>query len=536
MAATVEDWHDDVVVGALHELRETRRRRRLGDWNVIDALYKAYLAAVVGGVGVTLLSGVVGDQRLQGQAVADVRRYGAAWIGLVVAGAIALGLRSGARGGPLALEAAEVRYVLLAPVDRDIALQAPARRQLRFTAFAGTVTGAAAGLLAFRRLPGQPVEWIAAGALVGGATAIAMGGAAMVASGRRLGKRTATALAIAVIGWSVADVVAGMATSPASLVGKVGLWPLHFQPLAAAGLIAAPVLAIAGLRSVGGLSLEAAERRGRLVTHLRFAATFQDLRTVMLLRRQLSAEQPRSRPWMKPKPAGLGRVQRNLVVWRRDWRGVLRWPAVRIARLTILGAVAGLATAAAWAGNTAMIAVAGVAMFVAGLDAIEGLSQEIDHPDRRDGFPAEPSAIHLRHLAVPTVVLTFVALAGVAAAAAASHTLLALKIGLPLAIPAAATAAGAAAVSALRAPPDPSRLMADSTGMGLLFHHALPPGLAIAAPAAVLLAHSQLKAEPGADPIAIAVSAAFNILLLAGLIFGWVRQREAVSAFFAGGR
>ena len=47
---------------------------------------------------------------------------------------VAVGLRSGSRGGPLALERAEVRHVLLAPVDRTTALRAPAIRQLRFLA------------------------------------------------------------------------------------------------------------------------------------------------------------------------------------------------------------------------------------------------------------------------------------------------------------------------------------------------------------------------------------------------------------------
>src|SRR5687768_17459791 len=138
-APAYDDLHDDVVVAALHDLRATRKQRRLGDWNVIDALYRAYVAAIVGGLAVTFLSGVVGDRPVVGHQLADLRVLGPASVGLAVAFAVALGLRGGARGGPLALEAAEVRYVLLAPVDRDVALRAPARRQLRFTAFVGMV-------------------------------------------------------------------------------------------------------------------------------------------------------------------------------------------------------------------------------------------------------------------------------------------------------------------------------------------------------------------------------------------------------------
>ena len=53
------------------------------------------------------------------------------------------------------------------------------------------------------------------------------------------------------------------------------------------------------MRLVAGSSLEAAERRTELVGQLRFAVTLQDLRTVLVLRRQLAQERPRSRPWIR---------------------------------------------------------------------------------------------------------------------------------------------------------------------------------------------------------------------------------------------
>lgn len=532
------DLHDRVVVAALHELRATRKQRRLGDWNVIDALYRAYVAAILGGLAVTFLSGVVGDRPIRGGQLADLRQYGAVVVGVVVAWAVALGLRSGARGGPLALEAAEVRYVLLAPVDRDVALRAPARRQLRFTAFVGTVTGAIVGLLAYRRLPGHPASWVAAGAAVGLCAGTAMSGAAMLASGRRIGRGLATVLGGLAVFWSVGDVVAvasglgSTGTSPASMLGTMALWPLRFRPVALVGVAAAALLAATGLRAVGGLALEAAERRGRLVTHLRFAATFQDLRTVMLLRRQLAAEVPRARPLVPLRPA----TAAKRITWRRDWRGILRWPTTRIVRLAVLGVVAGLATAAAWAGTTPMVLLAGGALYVAALDAIEGLAQEVDHPDRRDGFPHPDGAIHLRHLAAPSVVLTLAVLLGVGAAAAlGGDPDLVAQVGLPLVVPTAVMAAGAAAVSTLRQPPDPTRMMMDSTGSMLLFHHALPPALAMIGPAATLLVKRTLDGQEGANAFGASFSAAVNVTMVAVLVLGWVRQRRAIAAYLAGG-
>ena len=527
------DLHDEVSVVALHDLRATRKRRRLGDWNVIDALYRAYASAVVGALAVTLLSGVVGDDRLGSHELHDVRTLGPAVIGAAVALAVAVGLRSGARGGPIALEAAEVRHVLLAPVDRDLALAEPGRRQLRHGTFIGLVTGAVVGLLAFRRLPGHPVSWVASGAAVGAAAGAAMTGAAMIASGRRLGRMTATAVGALLIAWSVVDVATGQLTSPASMLGQLALWPIDVRPIAVVGLLPVVILAAVGLRVIGGLSLEQAERRGRLISHLRFAATFQDLRTVMLLRRQLAAELPRSRPWIRLRPAPTKR--RRTVTWRRDWRGILRWPATRLLRLAGLGLVAGLSTAAAWSGTTPMVLVAGIGLYIAALDATEGLAQEIDHPDRRDSFPVPAGALHLRHLVAPSVVLAVVGLLGLAAAAAVSaDPLRTVDIGLPLVLPGAVLAVGAAAVSSLRQPPDPSRLMLDSSGTMLLFHHGLPPALATLAPAATLLVRSGLERDPGADPAAVAMSTALNLALVAALVLGWVRHREEIAKALAG--
>ena len=532
------DLHDAVVVTALHELRSTRKQRRLGDWNVIDALYRAYVAAILGGLAVTFLSGIVGDAPIRGTRLDDLRDVGPAAVGLAVAWAIALGLRSGARGGPLALEAAEVRFVLLAPVDRDVALRAPARRQLRFTAFVGMVTGATVGLLAYRRLPGHPASWVAAGAAVGTGAGAAMSGAAMLAAGRRMGRRSATLVGGLLVLWSAGDIAAvasdlgPVGTSPASMLGALALWPLRFRPIALVGVALTGVVAAAGLRAVGGLALEAAERRGRLVSHLRFAATFQDLRTVMLLRRQLAAEVPRRRPLVRMRSAGAARR----ITWRRDWRGILRWPTTRLLRLAVLGVLAGLATVAAWSGTTPMVLVAGGALYIAALDAIEGLAQEVDHPDRRDSYPHADGAIHLRHLAAPSVVLSLAGLLGLLAAVALSgDPELTVKVGLPLVIPSAVMAAGAAAVSTIRQPPDPSRMLMDSTGTMLLFHHALPPALAMVGPGATLLVKHTLDGQPQADPLGASLSAAVNVAMVAVLVLGWVRHRRAIATYLAGG-
>ena len=42
-----------------------------------------------------------------------------------------------------------------------------------------------------------------------------------------------------------------------------------------------------------------------------------------------------------------------------------------------------------WAGTTPLVVLAGLALFVAGLDTVEPLAQEVDHPSRRDASPLD---------------------------------------------------------------------------------------------------------------------------------------------------
>src|SRR3954470_18315798 len=190
---------------ALADLRRARRRRRTSDIDVFEALYRSYLTAVLVGVAILLLSGITGDQKITGDALADLKHHAPAVVGLAGAVVVAVGLRSGGRGGPLVIEGADVRHVLLSPVDRTFALRGPAYRQLRFAGFVGAATGAVAGILAMRRLPGTPGYWVAMGALATSLFAVLAIGAAIAMSGNRIGRIPAQAIALLVLGWSVFD-------------------------------------------------------------------------------------------------------------------------------------------------------------------------------------------------------------------------------------------------------------------------------------------------------------------------------------------
>ncbi|HET7721529.1 MAG TPA: hypothetical protein VFK43_16290, partial [Acidimicrobiales bacterium] len=173
---------DDVdLEGALDDWQAFRQRKRLVAVHWVDALYRAYLTALLSGAVILLAASVTGDgpATLLGDARADAD----ALLGVVSAAALFMGLRSGSRGGPLALEAADVRHVLLAPVDRVHALRGPAVRQLRFLLFAAALAGATGGHLADRRLPGNGAAWTASGALYAVTTVALAYGVACIAAG-----------------------------------------------------------------------------------------------------------------------------------------------------------------------------------------------------------------------------------------------------------------------------------------------------------------------------------------------------------------
>jgi hypothetical protein len=419
---------------ALRELRATRRRRFVEDLDVMEVLYRAYVVVIFGSIGLFLIAGAIDDAPLGPAALDDMAERGPAVLGLAVALAALAGLRSGSRGGPLAIEAAEVQHVLLAPVDRGAALRPAAYRQARMMGLSGAALGIAVGAFAVSRLPGSPVEWMAVLAAFGALLPLCYLGPALLASGRRIGPLPAGVLGLVLCVWVGVDLWLGSTTCPATMLGALATLPLQSGmtvTLAAVGAAVAAAAFVAGLVSAGGLSLDLAKRRATLAAELRFSATVQDLRTVVLLRRQLASERPRRRPWLRL--AALGRLAAP--VERRALRSLLRWPAARLARALAIGVLAGLVAAAIWDGTTPLVVVPGALLLLAALDLIEPLAQEVDHPTRRDLLPLGAGALTRRHLVVPSLAMAIVmaaaALTVLALGASGTEVAAALAVILP---------------------------------------------------------------------------------------------------------
>ncbi|MGI8491411.1 MAG: hypothetical protein ACR2KC_01125, partial [Acidimicrobiales bacterium] len=463
------------------------------------------------------------------------------------AAAWAVGRRSGGRGGPLVIEAAEVSHVLMAPVDRGNALRPPAVRQLRFGALVGAGVGAVGGLLAFRRLPGGFPAWVACGAALGALAVLGGLGLALVVSGMRLGRWWGGGLALVVAAWSGADVALRTTTSPATLLGDVAMWPLRWRAAGVAGVAVPLAAAATGLALVGGCGIEAAERRAALVGQIRFAATLRDLRTVVVLRRQLSQELPRQRPvvrlprsipaeWVLPRPNGAREPRarrRRFPVWRRGWHGILRFPNLRFLRLAILGAIAGAAMVGAWRGVTPLVIVAGLALYVAALDAVEPLAQDIDHPDRLGGYPAEAGVLLLRHAGPPVVLMVLVSAVGLGAAVALDGSP-ALSVGAVIVVPAALAAVAGAAMSVIQGPP-PTFSSADTlmppeaAGARAVTRTLLPPLIATAGVLPVLAGRHP---RTGVTPAAAVTALTPLVVILVAAVGLWVRYRERAKVWF----
>lgn len=506
------------------ELRRARRARRTQELEWFEVAYRVYLIGFAGIALVVWLSGLVRDEPLDAAGLADLSAALPAVGGLVTALALLLGLRSGSRGGPIAVEHAEVHHLLLAPVSRRAVLLRPTVQRARSVVGAAALAGAVTGQLIGRRTPEGTLVWVAsvgAAAAVVGCVYVA---AAIVAHGTRLGESTASAIGGALVAVEVLAVADVIPVGPFDTVGALARWPLRFEAIDLVAPLAALAALVAALPMVERFSLEQMARRSSLVAQLRFAVTLQDVRTVMLLRRQLSLEQTRERPWF-----GIGRW--GGTAWRRSARSIARFPARRLFRMAVLSAAAGAAQVGAFRGTTPLVLVAGLACFLLGLEALEPLAQEVDHPDLTESFPLVAGRLHQRLLAAPGLLLVAFSVPGLLVAWALEPSAGGLAVAAVLAAPAALVGGCGAALNTIAGAPDPfqadtegSFLPPEVAGMHLVFRVVRPPLIATLGCLPVLLVRR--ADEQGEHAVAMAVRGALGALVLVAAVVWWVERRD----------
>jgi len=524
-----------VGIAALRDMRTDRRKRRVADMEWFELLYRVYLAALIGGFVVLYLSSLVQDAPFTASQFDAVITDGPRVAGLLMAVVCFLGMRSGAQGGPVNVEDAEVRHVLLAPVDRGAVLRRPAAQRLRTAAFTGAIAGGASGLVISKRVPESwgrgPSQFVILGAAGGAMIVASFMVAALLVHTLRVPRFVTGLLGGGLVAWQAAAVFAAShPPAPFSPFGDVSLAMVRGSGITAAAVLAA--LAALSLALTGRLSLEALARRSALVSQLKFAVTLQDIRTVVLLRRQLSQEHMREKPWFRVP----GVVRRDPVT-ARCLRSLAHFPLRRLVRMSLLSVTAAVALVGAWRGTTPLLVVSGLALFVLGLDIIEPLSQEIDQPDRTDSLPVERGLLHARHLAVPALAtVPFVLVGGAAAWVLEPHAMTLVAVAL-LGIPAALAGVAGAVVNAVKGAPDPAGttnqglyMPPEVSGMTTVVRTAWPPVISVigSTPVVALVhAHDNGNSVPG-----VLVRTALGVGIVAGLVAGWVRQRDAISAWF----
>jgi hypothetical protein len=558
----------------LAELRKTRQRRRLGDTDWYDIAYRVYLFALVGLTLVVWVSDAIDGAIGDGIDTADLLERGPSIIGLLVVAAFALGVRSGADGGPVAIELADIRHVLSAPISRRSVMLRPVAQRLRAAAFALALGGAVLGQLIATEVEGSRTAWAGACGAFGAIVGVTFVATAVIAHTMRTPRWLATTLATVALVWQGAvawgiwnDETTGLArVAPGNLAGRLALWGVSQRWVDVIAIVVAVAMAGAALALGGRLRVEALARRGELVSQLRFAATVQDLRTVVQLRRQLRSEVLRTRPWGQRRlptrpPAGalaLGRTPSATsdtsarvgpaatVVWRRDSRSLRRLPASRFVRIGLLAGIGGVGAALTVSSSPLFGLLLLGALFFAGLESLEPLSQEIDRPDITDGFPIERGWIYAHHLVASSVLLVVVGLVGATVAILVDPDLglMAFAVAVPMVW---AGAMGPVVVTVLDAPtaPSPTTLLgaprdAETTmvppefaGFSTAFRTLLPVVISAVATIPVFVARF--------DGTATGVGRSLlGLALFIGLGVVWVRRRDPwgakVRAFFEEGR
>ena len=556
----------------LDDLRTTRQRRRLGDTDWYEIAYRVYLFGLVGLTLVVWLSdavdGVIGD----GIDSTDLLARGPSIIGLLVIAAFALGVRSGADGGPVAIEVADIRHVLLAPISRRSVMLRPVAQRLRAAAFAIGLGGAVLGQLIATEVEGSRAAWAAACGAFGAIVGVTFVATAVIAHTLRVPRWLATLLAAVALAWQGAvawgiwndDTTGVLRVAPGNLAGRLALWGVDQEPTGAIAIVVAVAMTAAALLLGGHLRIEALARRGELVSQLRFAATVQDLRTVVQLRRQLRSEILRTRPWgqrrrpARPAPVALTRGRAvsaaasgdwspsASAVWRRDSRSLRRLPAARLFRIAMLAAIGGVGAALTISASPLFGLLLLGALFFVGLESLEPLSQEIDRPDLTDGIPIERGWIYVHHLVASAVLLAGVGLIGAATALLVEPELGA--IAFAAAVPMVwAAAMGPVVVTMLDAPstPSPTTLLGtprdaetslvppEFAGFSTALRTLLPVILSAVGTVPVFVARF-------ADDAASVGRSLVALVLFTTLVVVWVRRRDPwgikVRAFLEEGR
>ena len=204
--------------------------------------------------------------------------------------------------------------------------------------------------------------------------------------------------------------------------------------------------------------------------------------------------------------------------------------------MMLVAGAAGLAAGVTARGSTAALIACGILVFVLGLDLIEPLSQEVDHPDRTIGLPISTGWLHERLLVGPLVLAVPMALIGAAACTAVAPD--SAPAAFALAVPVLWAGMTGAVVNTVRDDRDPG-----SGDSGLLppemagFRDLMRTIVPVIASALGTLTILAVRARPD---LGVVLRCLFGLGLYLAAVRWWIVQRVALrqrwKTFAAGAR
>jgi hypothetical protein len=204
-----------------------------------------------------------------------------------------------------------------------------------------------------------------------------------------------------------------------------------------------------------------------------------------------------------------------------------------------LAVVAGLAAVAVLRGTTPAIVGIGLALYLLGLDAVEPLSQEIDHPDHTDGVPITRGWVLAHHVAAPAIAIIPFAVLGAVTVGLLQED--AWGGALALCVPVLWVGICGAVISIVRDAPDPLKsagptaaaVPPEFAGFTSTIRLVYPLAISTIAGVPVLVARD----EPTAGTVLRML--VLELLIVAGTVW-WIRKRDEwrarISEFIESGR
>ncbi len=333
------------------------------------------------------------------------------------------GIRSGKRGGPLSLQGSEIRMVLLSPYPRERLFRSKLLRTLRHWLFMGLVFGGLVGISIAHLLGStRGGQGSLAGALYGALVALTYCCSAAVASGAQLSKMVGALVGILILAAAVVAPfdsvhhIAGFLPGGLMLMGDFGATVSGSTTSYAIALALGVVLILSAIFLVPGVDPEMLERRTRLIGLIRYAATFRDFRSVVLIRRALIGDKVHAhRQITKPFE------QHLMTRFPAFWRAVvpmLRWNWIRVARVAGLLAITLLSARYAVTTSELFVVPGVVCSWLVGLELTDALGQDADTSEilslsgtSRGPFQRvlalAPSVVAIV-LAIPTLILVLI--------------------------------------------------------------------------------------------------------------------------------